>query len=758
MDHKIENTLTDDKEIKKLYNKKKQNYFYKNVKRGTEVAYYEEGWEFHQQLKTQTKLKKEKPLDLQFEEKTWCVFSKLGFDEINIDRNFKIPISDNSKVNSKQIDVFVKDNNVALIIECKSSIEMKKRSLRSEINEINGYREEIIKFLKNKYDRNLKIGFLLVTKNISFNSSDLELAKTHNITIIDEEKLDYYSTITEQIGTSAKYQLLAEVFEGIGINNLNCSVPAIRSKIGGQTFYCFMIEPSYLLPIAYVAHKLKTPDEVNSYQRIMQKNKLKEIRKYIQEEKGLFPNSIILNFRTKNEDSLKFDMMSGQKEFENTKFGILHLPAKYKSAWIIDGQHRLYGFADTEEAEKVPIPVIAFENLNASQQSNYFVDINSKQTNVSKNLLQELYSSLLWESDKEDEKLVALISKISNDLGAEYDSPLYNKIKNSNVSKGIETPITLSTLTDSLRKYNLIAEVIKKKNSFLIPRALSSPEEPYMDKTLKRSKEILKGYFNFFKEENSHNWNLSPKKGGYLCSNNGLVALLFVLSEVLKHERNNSPCELFYVNEDELLNEYIYPKIKPVIDYFNEASYETIKFFKAQQGAYGQKKCGFEMMRQINKKFPEFNPFGLQKHIEDNDEEKTKEVKLIIHDLEKKIHDDVIQSLKEEFDNSWWSYIPKEARKDINDIKEENNESNVEKCFYLVHYEKIIFANWQLFENTYSIGKKGETGKKKNLAWFKRLIDLRNKTSHPQRGNVTKKEYDFVMDINEILVKRLEEK
>lgn len=751
----IENTTSDKNKIKKLYNEKKQIYYFKNVKKGSEKPYYDEGWEFHQQLKTQTKLKKEKLFDLQFEEKTWCIFSKLGFDEININRSFKIPISENSEVNSKQIDVFVKDKNVALIIECKSSKEINKKSLRNEINEINGYRSELIKFIKNKYDRNIKVGFLIITKNISLNSSDINLADTHNITIIDEEKLDYYSTITAQVGTSAKYQLLAEIFEGVGIKNLNSSVPAIRSKVGGQVFYCFMIEPSRLLPIAYVAHKLKTPGEVKSYQRIMQKKKLNEIKKYIQKEKGLFPNSIILNFKTKNDSPLKFDLMPEQKNFENAKFGILHLPAKYKSAWVIDGQHRLYGFADTEEAEIVPIPVIAFENLNASQQSNYFVDINSKQTNVSKNLLQELYSSLLWESDKKDEKIIALISKISNDLGAEFDSPLYDKIKNSNVSKGLETPITLSTLTDAIKKNNLIADV-NVKNNMLIPKALSSSKEPYMDKTLERSKYILKQYFNFFKVENSENWNLSPNKGGYLCSNNGLTALIIVLKEILKHEQRNCPCDLFYLNEDELLNDYIYPMIKPVIDFFKNANYETIKFFKAQQGASGQKKCAYEMMVQIHKVFNDFNPIGLQKHIEDNDEEKTKEVKLIFHDLEKNIHKNVVDKLKDEYKENWWSFIPKETRKDINNTKEENEETDVEKCFNLVHYEKIIFLNWDLFKNTYSIGEKGETGKKKCLAWFSKFNDLRNKISHPQRGNITKEEYDFVIEIKNILIERLE--
>lgn len=756
---KLDNLIEGVEEIKKIGKIKSDKYDYMNVKKGTEESYFKEGWEIFKEMKQFTKLKREKPMDRFFEDKCWGIFSKLGFEEMNYDRNFRIPISNNNKVNSKQIDLFARDENVILVAECKSSKDIGKKSLRNEINEIGGYRVELLKSLKRFYGRDFKISFLLMTKNIMISDSDAELANTYNITIIDESKLDYYNAITKQIGTAAKYQLLAEIFEGMDIDGLNEIVPAIKSKVNNKVYYSFMIEPARLLPIAYVAHKLRTPGEGGNYQRIIQKKKLNLIREYIKEGGGVFPNSIILNFKTKNNQPLRFDPIPNQKDYSNAKFGHLYLPPKYKSAWIIDGQHRLYGFVDTEESEKITIPVIAFENLSASEQAKYFVDINSKQTNVKKDLLQELYSTLLWESDNEEERLLALTSRLCAQLGEDYDSPLYGKLKASNISEDSDSFLTLTSLTDAIKKSKLIGDALPRNNK-LILKPLSSTQEPFMDETLKRSKRILKGYFNYFKNEIPENWNLTPKEGGYLCTNNGLTALILTLTEILNFQQRQSSIDLFMISESKLLEEYIYPMISPVLLFFKNASYDVYKNFKAQQGAAGQRRCSYEMMNEIHKVYSDFNPPGLEKHLEDNDEEKTKEIKLILHDLEKLIHRDVIQTLKAHLYDDWWSRgIPKHVRIKIREIQEEKELENIEEAFNLIHYDRVIYQNWEIFENNYSIFEDKHTGSKKKALdwWFNKLNEIRNKTMHPQRGNVTKEEYDFVMKINSILRERLKE-
>jgi len=50
----------------------------------------------------------------------------------------------------------------------------------------------------------------------------------------------------------------------------------------------------------------------------------------------------------------------------------------YKSAWIIDGQHRLFSYSGHPKASKGLLSVLAFEGLPPSKQAELFIDINAK--------------------------------------------------------------------------------------------------------------------------------------------------------------------------------------------------------------------------------------------------------------------------------------------------------------------------------------------------------------------------------------------
>ncbi|MGK0747779.1 DGQHR domain-containing protein, partial [Yokenella regensburgei] len=90
-----------------------------------------------------------------------------------------------------------------------------------------------------------------------------------------------------------------------------------------------------------------------------------------------------------------------------SKLGILHLPNIYRSAYIIDGQHRLYGYANSEYAASNTVPVVAFVDLDKKEQVKLFMDINENQKAVSKNLRTTLQADLLWESDNVAERQLA---------------------------------------------------------------------------------------------------------------------------------------------------------------------------------------------------------------------------------------------------------------------------------------------------------------------------------------------------------------
>jgi len=470
----------------------------------------------------------------------------------------------------------------------------------------------------------------------------------------------------------------------------------------------------------------------------------------------MFPNSIIINFKVEN---LVFESIGGNSD-NDLKVGILYLPKQFRSAWVIDGQHRLYGFVGTEQEKSATLPVIAFENLGAEEQSRLFIDINSKQKRVSGNLLVELQADLLWYSKDASERLSALISKIVIELNKDIDSPLYKKILSSGQRKTDKQPITILGLATPLKKTNLIGTA-KKRGKEIIQGPLYGED---MESTLKRVKEILTGYFNIFKRELPEHWELgSAKPGGYLCTNNGLGALLRVLREIIIHIEKNASIPIRDFPTIELINEVgIYAM--PLAKYFKEASQETIYRFRQQSlGEGGMTHISFAMMEIIHESISIFNPSGLEKWMEQNDTKWTEFARNLVPDIQLMINEHVLKILKEKYgDNDeehmkgwWWEGVPLNIRKEV-ETRRQDEGGTRESSFLLLDYKKIIshHSNWELFKDFYGMKDYGNS-KEKQLSWFNKLNKIRKKVSHPERGDVSKDEYEFLESIYKTLKGRI---
>ena len=255
-----------------------------------------------------------------------------------------------------------------------------------------------------------------------------------------EEVIDYYYALSSQIGIAARYQLLGALFAGQEIPDMENKIPAIEGKMGGHTYYSFSIEPEKLLKIGYVLHRNKANENMMpTYQRLIKKARLKEIHTFIDDEKGYFPNSIIINIVSDKSKTLVFERSSNQVIDSISRIGILHLPKKYRSAYVIDGQHRLYGYSDSQYKSTNTVPVVALVNLDRSEQVRLFMQINENQKPVSKDLRNTLDADLLWDSDNYTEQIRALKSRIAINLGESRNSPFFDKISIGEDKKAIST-------------------------------------------------------------------------------------------------------------------------------------------------------------------------------------------------------------------------------------------------------------------------------------------------------------------------------
>ena len=247
------------------------------------------------------------------------------------------------------------------------------------------------------------------------------------------------------------------MFGGQKIEGLARKVVATRGKMGGETFYTFLIRPDELLKIAYVGHKASRDIEnLETYQRMLQPRRLRKISEYINGG-GKFPTNIVVNLKA----DVRFEATAN---FGEEALGLLHLPPIYASAWIIDGQHRLYGYAYARGAggfnqDSTVLPVLAYQNLPADKEMNLFIDINSKQVKVSTGLLVELYADLHWGSSDPEEAFQALLSRMASRLNSERTSPLYDRMVVTGKKKTQYRCLTQTSARDGLGRCQTIGDV-----------------------------------------------------------------------------------------------------------------------------------------------------------------------------------------------------------------------------------------------------------------------------------------------------------
>lgn len=216
------------------------------------------------------------------------------------------------------------------------------------------------------------------------------------------------------------------------------------------SFFAAAIPVRLLLKVAFSdAMEAQMKEDGSGYrveatQRIIQSKRLTQIAGYIDREDSGFPNAIILaaNFRQDGlieEDGDPEDEAEGESprlsrrwtvEADGTGSYRLTIPSADKLAAIIDGQHRLFAFAEAKVAARLNMNLLCsiFLDLPKPYQAQIFATINSNQKPVDKSLTYELFGynideepAELWSPDK---LAVFLTRKLSVDL----ESPLRGRV------------------------------------------------------------------------------------------------------------------------------------------------------------------------------------------------------------------------------------------------------------------------------------------------------------------------------------------
>lgn len=725
--------------------KRRSPYVFKTASLATYPGYVEDGWSVAKKSKKSVRLSQPKRGDERLEDEIFCLLADMGFGDLSAGRRFKIAVSDTAP--PKQIDVFAADDDFAIVVECKTKEQLGGRRMQEVIGELSSHRQGIIRALKGHYGRDAsrKTALVLATRNIDWSEQDVLRAKEQNIHILNDFDIDYYKQLAQHLGVAARYQLAAQLFVDQEISNLGRSVAANRGSMGGKTFYTFLINPAHLLKIAYISHKRPgDAGALDTYQRMLSKKRLQEVADFI-DAGGKFPTNIVVNIR--NPRGIRYD----QKEaLSDASFGVLELPKKYGSCWVIDGQHRLYAYALAKDPKAATVSVLAFTGLSPQEQATLFVDINDKQKRVPKTLLVDLFSDLYASSNDPEERLDAISSKVVKGLNSAPSSPIRGRIVVAGDKKDRFRCLALASLNEELLKTNLLGEV---RDQLFRPGPLTVGDK--VEPTLRRAGAVLAGYLNIFATECSEQWAIGDGEGGYLCTNNAIRALLRVLKEICnKIDREGSlRCE--DLSEAELLAK-VRVYAEPLARHFSGANSETLRSYRMLQGSAGQRAQAMKMMLAIRDAVPSFSPDGLDDFLATQDVAANGKASAIITDLQRTLFEFVIAKLKQAHGDAWWKEgVPLRIRTDCVQRREEDPDNlDPEQYLYLKDYISIAANNWTIFAPYFSLLEKG--GKDAQLDWMQKINKIRNKTMHPERGLVSQAELQFVRDHNDLFVRKLE--
>lgn len=290
------------------------------------------------------------------------------------------------------------------------------------------YIQKIIELFPDKVDvlekyevGRIKIFGLYISKNeLILNDNDYKLFD--NLKFVQPQTLEYFHWIVKSIKFSAKneiFRFLKLTNDQIGMisssqSNTQITAPIIYPKeITGiknnVRVVSFMMSAEDLLNTCYVLRKDNWEDSIWLYQRLIDRNRIKKIRDFLDTKGEAFYNNIIVALP----DNVRFlDELDNYKtideisDFEgNCK---LILPKELNSICIIDGQHRIFAHyesgIDNEQERRIAklrerlhllVTGLVFPSdmkpiERARLQSEIFMDINNTSKSVPQNVLLQI--------------------------------------------------------------------------------------------------------------------------------------------------------------------------------------------------------------------------------------------------------------------------------------------------------------------------------------------------------------------------------
>ena len=745
--------VADPKEAASAFRKRKSLNIEQTVHPADVAEEVERGWVIQREGKRAVRLKRPKSHDRWLEDRVWCLFFSMGYPVLN-EAGFKITFErEDGSIGRKQVDVYAEDEETVVVIECKSKDQRGRRSLQKDLQETISLQEYFRQSIYKRFEGKPKpkVIWVYATSNILWSVQDIERAEAGGIRIITENEIQYFETFIKHMGPAGRFQVIGEFLKGQKVPGLsNVKLPAIKGRIGGETYYSFVSTPRDLLKIAFINHQaLNHPDGRPAYQRMISSSRIKEIGQFI-EKGGFFPTNILINFS----DSPQFELISNKENTDpNIKFGWITLPSKYRSAWVIDGQHRLYGFSRLDEGFlDQSLFVLAFEKMAVEKEADLFITINHKQKSVPKSLLVSLLADIRMGDADPSTALSALASAIIRSLNTDKTSSLSRRFAIPGVPPEASQNLTISEVVNGIRRSGLVGRISGKNP---IPGPLSAETD---EKTVERASQVLNTYFEQVRAANPARWEAG--RDSFVATNPGIRAHLAVIAEVISYLTHKKSLDFHLMKPTDVAG-HVTKFCRPLFDFVGTASDDEIrKLFSRKFGEGGVKEYTYELLKILSNEYPDFGPEEFQRWVEQSDSERIDEVNQFLMKLSERLTDYVIDALKKVHgthrlasdEQAFWEIgvESERIRRNAFEAQQRDKARRKPKEAYLniVDLAEIVKQsnNWPHFEHVFKNARPGErSGQKYYLGWIQDFNELRNIAAHKnQMKTYTDEDLDFV--------------
>ena len=495
----------------------------------------------------------------QFKRKIRTIFCTAGFTSIP---THDIPMRLFSR--TIEVDSLFIYENIWLICEDttqKANITDHLRAKNEAFGEIKTHFSEYVdkiihKFpekmdILTKYDKSRIKPYFLYIPYFEIPSEIANSTRFQNLIFLQPQAQNYLYRVIKCIKRSGRYEIFRFLHitdDDIGNVSSSKNTAEIKAPIiypkdftgsrNNMRIVSFMMSAEDLLHTCYVLRKDDWSLSRNPYQRLIEKNKIKKIRKFLELNGEAFYNNIIVAlpkdicFRDSKNTYKNIDEIN---ELSNSNF--LILPKRMNSICVIDGQHRIFAHYENdiqnEEEQKIAklrsklhllvtgliFPQNMTEEKRAKIESEIFLDINSNAKPVEPNIL--LHIKCL-NNPLADESLAQFVIE---ELNNQSQSPFKNRFQTSSLDdKKIKTA---SIVKFALRKLVSINPANPRNSLFYYWRgdkaALKKESNIAIENYVKFCASVLSQYFNAIKKHFPEYWENKNSKILSVTSINGFI-------------------------------------------------------------------------------------------------------------------------------------------------------------------------------------------------------------------------------------------